>query len=226
LLLCRPMNLQTIETAIKNIYIPWLKSHEKLVVIALASLLAWHFYGAGLQAWIDHDKRLQSTADAQNQTVQAQLIALSKQVADTNARIDAAMAQRASQTQQAKKQDDSLAPAELASRIQAQLGVGTVKYETTDAPLLNQLVFDDAASHKVADDEEDLLQLKGDVQDLNTKLVACNQLSTEKDQALTTEKQAHVADVNLEKAKSKKSFWRGFKLGAITGFIGGLLIHK
>ena len=53
-------------------------------------------------------------------------------------------------------------------------------------------------------------------------LGACNVLSDQKEIALwSLNHKAHVDDVNLERAKSKTAFWRGFKYGAVvTGFIG------
>ena len=219
------MSLVTIEKGV-SVYVTWLKAHEKLALLVVAAFLAFHFYTKGLDAFIEHDKRVATAANTQSQALQSQLAALQAQNAQLSARIDQAMQQRAVQTVVQKKQDDAMEPAVLAARIQTQLGVGTVKYETTSIPVTGELVFSNDAAHQVARDEEDLGKLKLDVVDLNSKLTSCQVVNTAGDKALTAEKTAHQDDVKLLKAEAHRSWIRGFKWGVITGFVGGLVIHK
>ena len=220
------MTLQQIEHGV-TIWGTWVKAHEKLLLILVSAGLVWHLYGTGLQAWIQHDQKAATQANTESQALQTQLAALQAQNAQLNAKIDLAMQQRAVQTVIQKKQDDNLEPAELAARIQTQLGVGTVKYETTTVPITGELVFSNDASHKVARDEDDLIQAKADVIDLNTKLTSCQSLNVAGDKALMAEKTAHQDDVKLLKAENHRSWMRGFKWGAVAGFVGGIVtLHK
>jgi hypothetical protein len=205
-------------------YIAWFKAHERLLFVLLACGLLWHFEGDLTNAWYNHEKNKATISDGNNVAMQKELTALELSTAQLNAKIDAAMKQRAIDTQKQKKTDDNLDATQLAARIQLLLGSGHVSVSTTDSKVGDTLVFDDTASHRVADDEEDLVQLRADNQDLNIQLLACNDLSGKKDDAMKTEKKAHVDDVNAEKANSKREFRRGFKWGAITGFIGGLFV--
>ena len=115
------MNLTTIEHGV-IVYVTLLKAHEKLALLVVAAFLAFHFYTKGLDAFIEHDKRVATAANTQSQALQSQLAALQAQNAQLSARIDQAMQQRAVQTVVQKKQDDAMEPAVLAARIQTQLG--------------------------------------------------------------------------------------------------------
>lgn len=207
----------------KVTYLDWFKTHERFLLIVLAGLLVLHIWGSGLSAWVKHDERLASQADAATKQVQD---ALRQQVQNTNAlnaRIDQLMAQRAIDTSKQKKIDDAAQATEVAARISALLRVKPE--EVTASPADNTLKFDSQAAHANVDALEDLQQSRADVLDLSTKLGACTTLSNEQGLALTAEKAAHVADVKAEQAKSKTAFLRGFKWGAITGFIGGVAAH-
>lgn len=219
------MTLESIEKGV-SIWASWVKAHEKLLIIVGGGFLLWHIYGKGVDAWMQHDQRLATAANAQSQVLQTQLAQAQQQNATLIAQINQAMKQRAAQTQQQKKADDNLDATQLAARVQLLLGVGKVTVEPTSSPLSNELVFDETASHKVADDEEDLTQLRADNTDLNTKLTSCQDLNTKSDAALTAEKTAHQDDVKALNLKAKKSWLKGFKWGVITGVVGGLIIHK
>ena len=219
------MTLQQFEHGV-GIYVTWLKAHEKIVLIAVAAFLAFHMYSKGLDAWVQHDQRNATAANTQAKSLETQLATLQAQNVQLSARIDQAMQQRAIQTVIQKKADDNLEPVALAARIQTQLGVGRVKYDTSTMPVVGELVFSNDASHKVARDEDDLQQAKADVVDLNTKLISCQGVNVVGDKALTAEKTAHADDVKLLKAEAHRSWLRGFKWGVITGFVGGLVIHK
>ena len=63
-------------------------------------------------------------------------------------------------------------------------------------------------------------ELNNDTTIINKQQQVIAQLNTD----LIDEKKSHVADVNIEKAKAKRSFLRGFKFGAVAGFVGGLFV--
>lgn len=209
-------------------YLAWFKAHEKLLVIILACIMAWHFWGTGLEAWSTREKRIADSADAANVLVQSQLKDLKNQNDALNAKLDASMAVRAVQTKKQKAIDAVATPSDLAVRIVTLLQAGHVTVDTTPTALPGTLVFDPDAAHKVAADEEDLVQIKADNIDLTTKYQSCVALGTQKDAALVAEQTSHTADVNAEKANSKvqyrKGLKRGFKIGAIVGFLGGLFV--
>lgn len=217
------MDLKQIEHSV-GIYATWVKAHEKLLVIVIGALLAFHLYGSALSAWVEHDKRVATASNAQSTTLQDQLHTLQTTVAEQNAKIDQAMKQRATVTVIQKQKDDALQPTELSKRIQAQLGVGTV---SVSSPLGDSLVFNLEAAHKVARDEEDFAKAIADVADLNTKLVSCQAINVKADKTLDAEKKAHHDDVDTLRAENHRQWLKGFKWGAITGFVGGLLaLHK
>ena len=231
-------------------YIAWFKAHERLVLLLAAGFFAVHFYGKGLDFLIKHDQaqaqianqQAQSAAtkftqdDQRSEALLQQLALMQSQLQQTNQRIDQVMQQRAAQTVQQKKQDDQSAPPELAARLRTLVGVGNISV----ANPLGDVTFSLDAAHKVADDEEDLLKVTGDVKDLNTKLVACQTVADKQadtinglngtiqggKEALATEQIAHAKDVKTLNAEKKKAWLNGFKWGAITGFLGSLFVHK
>lgn len=235
-----------------NHYIAWLKAHERLVIILGAGFLAFHFYGNVLNAWIDHDKRnvaLQQTVaqDAQQksqvdskQNVQLlqQLADLKLQYSNLSAQLQITAVKRAQDTAAQKKINDSSNNSEVAARTASVLRVETQEI-TVDSN--GTLSFSTQAAHDNINALEDGDQAKADVIDLGKQISACVAVSTKQDetitgvrQELTDEKISHQADVKLEQDKTKlavdngkKQFRRGFKYGAIVGFLGGLFVgHK
>jgi hypothetical protein len=235
-------------------YLTWFKAHERLVLFLVAGFFAIHFYGKGLDYLIKHDKAQTEIAtqqavvaatkvnqdDVTNKLLLVQLQTLQQQVAATNIRLDQSMRDRATATTTQKQKNDQSAPAELAARIQAVLGVGTIKVDTTDANVDAQLIFSNDAAHTNADRLEDLLQAQGDIKDLNTRMDGCKAVTNKQEDtitglntqiadgkvALVKEQGSHAEDVKTLKAEKKKAWLNGFKWGAITGFLGSLFVHK
>jgi hypothetical protein len=248
------MTISTEITAVESTFSKYLalfKAHERLVLflamIAFGSFLTVKAYDYLLkhdqtQANVAHDQAViaankVSTDVAANQILLAQLAQLQNSYNGLSVQVAASMQQRATQSNNQKHTDDTAAPAELASRIQAVLGVGQIKIS---APLGDGLVFDLAAAHATADRLEDLIQAQGDVKDLKGQVTSCNQLvgtqtttiaslnTTIADGkvALTTEQKSHADDVKTLKLEKKKSWLNGFKWGVITGVVGSLFVHK
>ena len=189
----------------------------------LAAALICYVWGSALNAWVDHDKRIATVSDTQNKQAQDALAQATKTTDALNARIDHLMQQRALDTQKQKRIDDAAQVTQVGARITELLKIKPE--EVTASAQDNTLLLSSQAAHADVSALEDLKAANLDVLDLSTKLGACNVLSDQKEIALGTEHKAHVDDVNLERAKSKTAFWRGFKWGALTGFIGGVAAH-
>lgn len=206
-----------------NNYLTWFKAHERFLLFVLAAALVWYAWGSALSAWVDHDKRIAGASDTASKQAHD---ALEKQTETTNAlnaKIDALMRQRALDTQKQKRIDDQAQSVVVAQRIAELLKVKPE--EITVSPLDKTLTLSNQAAHVNVNALEDLKQANADVLDLSTKLGACNTLSDQRELTLSAEHTAHVDDVNLERAKTKKAFWHGFKWGAAVGFIGGIAAH-
>lgn len=235
-------------------YLQWFESHERLILALALGFFIVYVSDKGFDYLIKHDQTQAqiatvqakdaatkvSTDDTQNKLLLTQLAALQQQNNLTNQRIDQLMQQRAQQTKIQKQTDDNASSTALAARIQTLLAVGNIHVETQPAPLPDTLVYSLDAAHADADKLEDLNQATADLKDVNTKLVACNTLTDKQTDiitglklqvndggtALTKEQEAHAADVKTLNAKAKRAWLRGFKWGAITGFVGGLIVHK
>jgi hypothetical protein len=232
-------------------YLQWFIAHERLILVlalvVFGGFLANKAYDYLLkhdqvQAQIAHDQAVQAATAANNsqKTSDSLVQALSQvqtQIQATNQRIDQQMQQRATATQTQKHVDDQSDPAATAARTAKLIGAGNVSIAS---PLGAGLVFDMAAAHANLDLLEDNLQAQADVKDLNQKLSGCQTLSAQqtttitalnttvadKNLALTSEQQSHAKDVKQLKDENRKSWLRGFKWGAITGFVGGLFVPK
>jgi len=235
-------------------WITWFKAHERLVLLLAAGFFGIYFYGKGLDFLVKHDKvqadiatqqaqiAAQKVSDDQqrNQQNLAQLAQLQNSFNSLSLQVAASMQQRAARTTEEKRTSDNASSAELAVIIQKRLGVGTIKVEPSSANVPDTLQYSLDAAHADADKLADLEQAQGDVKDLNTKLVACqnvtdkqadtitdlNNTIADSKTALGTEQKSHADDVKLLKAEKKKAWLNGFKWGAITGFLGSLFVHK
>src|SRR2546423_10748431 len=105
-------------------YLTWFKAHEKFLIIVLGAWLAFHFYGRGLEAWIEHDKRLATIAaqkvtvdETSNKALAGELELLKLQIQSQTAALQQEILQRSQQTQKQKEVDKHLGPSELSQRI-------------------------------------------------------------------------------------------------------------
>ena len=209
-------------------------AHERLLIVAILAITGWHFYSKGVDAWVSHEsgKAQQAavvvkTDDAATKAMQAQLTALQATVATQTAIIAKQIATRNQVTVAQQATDKTLPPAELAQRWQTLLHIANGIDPVTGQQFT---VTQDAAVQTVVSLEE-VPTLTANVASLQTELnndttIINKQQELISDQAkeLVDEKKSHVADVNEEKAKTKKAFVRGLKVGAVVGFIGGLFV--
>lgn len=214
-------------------YTTFLKAHEKLIIVALSGFLIFHIGDKAFDAWIHHDdvnaKIAASTVKTDNtQTValQTQVTTLQKQVAATNAALIVAIKARNTQTQAQQTIDQTLPLPALAARWEtlAQLQPSDIKTTST-----SDLLISESASRATVQLLEDVptlqANLKADQAIIDNDVLIMSKQSdliVQLNKDLTDEKTSHVADVKLEQAKGKRSFWRGFKIGAVVGFIGGV----
>jgi hypothetical protein len=167
------------------------------------------------------------TDDAATKAIQAQLTALQATVSTQNTILAKQIAQRTQTTQQQQTIDKTLPPADLASRWKALLGIAN----GIDPATGQQFTVSQSAAVSTLAQLEEVPTLTANNAALQTELT--NEQSVNAKQTvligslnkdLADEKKSHVEDVKLEKAKTKRAFLRGFKVGAVVGFIGGLFV--
>lgn len=198
-------------------YLIFIKAHEKLLIFVLAGLLAFHFYGSALNAWIHHDDAqtvlaqqtlaVQQQKDAaleqQNAVLQAQLTSLIVQVASIkNQRVVA-------QTQVAKVPDN-----QLQSDIESKMG------GSLTSPVVLRKIDDTVTDYPLVLKEVDALQ---------AQVLAGTQLQTGLSSQITglkselvDQQKVSASELAAEKVKSKRNFIRGLKIGFVAGFVTGV----
>ena len=210
------------------------KAHERIIIIGILALTGWHFYSKGIDAWSSHETgkaqvaaAVVQTDDTATKAVQAQLSALQVTVAAQTASILKQVALRNQTTVEQQAVDKTLAPPALAQRWQSLLHIMSGIDPATGQQFA---VTQEVASMTVVQLEE-VSTLTANVASLQTELnneqlvnVSQAQVISDLSTEFTDEKKSHVDDVNAEKAKTKKAFVKGFKFGAIVGFVGGLFL--
>jgi len=228
-----PIPAQDLHPVVTN-WIAFFKAHEKIIIIGIVAFTAFHLYSKGVDTYIQHEtlKSQQATVvvktdDTATKAVQVQLTALQATVATQTATIAKQISQRTQTTTQQQAVDKTLPPTALAQRWAALLhltsGVDPVTGQqfavTQDAAVQTVVQLEEvpALSANVASLQT---ELNNDTTIINKQQQVISQLNTD----LIDERKSHVDDVNTEKAKARRSFLRGFKFGAVAGFIGGLFV--
>lgn len=198
-------------------YLIFIKAHEKLLIFVLAGLLAFHFYGSALNAWIHHDDAqtvlaqqtlaVQQQKDAaleqQNAVLQSQLTSLIAQVASIkNQRVVA-------QTQVAKVPDN-----QLQSDIESKMG------GPLTSPVVLRKIDDTITDYPLVLKEVDALQaeiLTGtNLQNgLNANIIGLKAELADKDKLWQ-------GKLDTANDKAKRNLLRGFKFGFVAGFVTGV----
>ena len=218
-------------------YIAWIKAHERILVISLVAFLAFHFYGKGIEAWVEHDKRISAVAaekvkqdNTSNQQLTQQLADLKLQLATVSAQAAANQKQRVVVVQQQKDKNNAAAPTEL-----AQTTANLLKVDQKEITVLNdELVFSNAASHVNVNALVDLSAAQAQLKETQTVLTACQNTLTGEYKLegglrteLADEKKSHQDDVNTLKGEKKSAFMKGLQWGvAIGGAVIAILIKK
>ena len=224
----------------------WLQKHERIVICALILVVIlivtnYYFDFAGKQA----DARLQTANQtlqvqkeandklaAQNQQAATQYQVLIGQVNAQNARLSGEILQLSQTLAARQKQDSSLPLPDLALRHQALLGVSAGVSSTENGFLVSSPVETQTVQQleslpvikQQLSDETLLADNKDKALDSSESLVVgLNQQVSGLQVQITDGQKACDARV----AVVKKSRWRYFKAGLITGFLGGLYVgHK
>ena len=197
----------TTPTVLDN-WIALFKAHERFLIIVLTCALAFHFYGAALTAWVNHDKAQQTIEEQKSAALTAQSAQLAQQGAQLLAAMTASNAVLAKSIQQ--RADISAQPD------------GTMK-------------VNDAASRATVSQLDAVPGLQADLK--NEQQVAANnqtvinqqtqQIISDKD-TITQNAKTCTDEKNTLKAQNKKSFWSGFKWGIGVGVGAAIAIvaHK
>ena len=229
----------------------WLKAHEILVALVLLLAVGVWGYGRFLDASSSKAEARANTAEqalvaqkAQDAQNAAQILTLTQQyqqltatLATQNASLAASLASR--QTAQAAQQatDAHLAPSALATRLQ-QLA-NTLPEEVALAPD-GKIDLTQSGAVKVTQTLEQIAPLQADLKDTQATLGATQAAKAQADTliaaqgtqitglnlAMTDQDKACKTEIASVKADAKKSKWswfkRGFVVGAVTGFVGGV----
>jgi len=221
-------------------YIKFAKAHEKLLLIVLffgvAGFLGNKYLNASYDAAVAREKSAEQTLQvqkeandklaAQNQQAAAQYQVLLGQVTADNKKLTAEMFQLSQTLAARQKQDAALPLPELASRWEVLIGTSGISstenglQASPDAaratvsnleslPVIRQQLADETTL--ASDKDKQIASLGRVVNGQNTEIAGLNIQLTDASKAC----QAEVA-------VARKSKWRWFKFGVVTGFIGGL----
>ena len=229
-----PTWILTTEAIVKH-WVTFIKGHEKLIVIIGLGALLFHFGEKGLSAWENHDKRIANIAQqkvdtdaAANQTLATELANLKLEIAAKNLQLEAQIAASKQKLVVQQKIDANLPLPELSNRWISLLALPADSI--TPKPDGTIAITTDAA-HTTVNEIEKVGPLTEQLLDTQNELKGCSVLSAKKDDAitglnkqLTDEQAARKDDQKLAAVKQKRAWMRGFKVGAIVGFIGGVFI--
>jgi hypothetical protein len=209
----------------------FIKAHEKLLIIILASFLLFRA-GQGIENIIlKHDSKVATQAatvvktdEVSNKALADQLSQMKSDAAKQTAILNNQISSLQSALVKQKAKDAISTPTEIDSRWQELLPLKPGSITSIDQSTTG--VTNEAANQTVQALEE-IPVLKVQVANLTTELGTDQKIIIQQDNTITglntqivDEKSSHVADVKLEKDKAKKSFWKGFKVGLIVGAVG------
>lgn len=233
-----PTLIQTLEPQWVKTYAAFIKAHHTLFIILALAGFSFYGYSRAVSAWDAHEQRQDTlaqqkvTADA---TANQQLLTqLATQKANFDATLKANQAQVTlllSQLKQRQVQDNALPLPELGARWSTLLNLPPAAIVATPD---NKLTLTSDASHATVNALEQLPVLTNQLSLATVNLAGCQQVTAQQDKViaglnvqLTDTNTARAADQKLAKAAQKKAWLKGFKWGAIAGFVGGLFVaHK
>lgn len=178
---------------------------------------------------------------AVNKQLADQLAQLKDQFARSEASLRAQIAAETAALRNRTAQDNALPMPQLAQRWSTLLNLqpGNV-WATIDTPpgtvLTNDITLTPDAAHATVAELEKVPVLTQQLEQTNTNLTGCKVVAAKQDTviaglntqiadsntALTAEKTARADDAKLAAAKQRKSWIKGFKVGAIVGFVAGV----
>jgi hypothetical protein len=213
----------------------FVKTHEKLAIVVIAALLLLYLGNKGLNVWDAYEKSHATAAQqvvvtdaATNQALANQLALLKVQVDAANATAKAAIAASHAKTQAQQKVDAVLPLPALALRWESLLALKT---EDITVGSNNNLIVDADGAHSTVNALEKIPDLTTSLAQTNTELAGCTVVRAQQDATITgLNKQladtqtARTIDAKAAAAAQKKAWLKGFKWGAVVGFIGGVFV--
>jgi small-conductance mechanosensitive channel len=211
--------------------ITWIKAHEKLLIAALAAFLLFKT-GQGIEhIVVSRDQRAATIAantvaqdPSANKTLTDQLATMKAAVDAQTAKLNASIASSNAALAVQQKKDAASTPSRIDARWQGLLPLkpGSV----TELSPNTTSVTNDAANQTVQALEQ-IPVLESEINSLTSEVAAqAGEISKQNDLIVGLSKQIidetakDTADVKLEKAKAKKSFWKGLKIGIVIGAVG------
>lgn len=229
--------LQTIETVIGH-WVTFIKGHEKLLLAIIAALVILHLgdkvydaYGQHLKANVTADNTRIATIEQGNAKIEADL-ALLKASVDARAKIDDVKIAAAKQTIIIKEKEIAALPLPQLSKEWESL---LVLPEGSITPQSNGTVaITPDAAHATMTELIKVGPLTDQLVATNDKLDGCNAINAQQGKDITGLKEDIIAQKkkNDDAAKQAKhdvraAWWKGFKWGAVVGFVGGVVaLHK
>ncbi len=221
-------------------YIKLAKAHERLLIVlslfGVFLFLGNKYLNASYDAAVAREKSAEQTLQAQkeqndklvaqNQQAAAQYQVLLGQVTADNKKLTAEMLQLSQTLAARQKQDAALPLPELASRWEFLIGTSGISstgnglQASPDAsratvqnleslPVIKQQLADETVL--AGDKDKQITSLGGVVDGLNTEVAGLNSQLVDSSKAC-----------KAEIAVARKSRWKWFKFGFVTGFVGGL----
>ena len=233
-----PTLLQTLEPQWVKTYAAFIKAHHTLFIILALAAFGFFGYSKAITAWDHHEQRLDSvaqqkvTADATaNQQLLTQLAAQKANFDATLKANQALVTLLLSLLKARQVQDNALPLPDLGARWSTLLNLPPAAIVATPD---NKLTLTSDASHATVNALEQLPVLTNQLSLATANLAGCQQVTAQQDKViaglntqLTDTNTARAADQKAAKAAQKKAWLKGFKWGAIAGFVGGLFVaHK
>lgn len=231
------MMLKTIETAIGH-WVTFIKGHEKLLLAIIAAFVLLHLgdkaydaYGQHLKANVTADNARIATIEQSNAKIEADLVALKASV-DAKAKIDDAKIAAAKQTIIVREKEITALPLPQLSKEWESL---LVLPEGSITPQSNGTVaITSDAAHATMTELVKVGPLTDQLIATNDKLEGCTAVTVQQDKDITglkadiaAEKKGRTDDAKQAKHDIRAAWWKGFKWGAVVGFVGGIAtLHK
>lgn len=214
-------------------YIRFVEAHFKFLLVLVAAFVVIHVYSLHVSTQISHDQLVQKSAQAQlatqvsaNKELAQQNTALVAEIQKSNEELARAITAAATKAKSQEQRDTTLPLPALASHWAEDIQVT----QADIVPTLNgsSLTVNDNAAVKTVQALDSIPALQTSVQ-AETIIAANNQKVIDAKTAQIDGLNKQIVDDGVSckaqlttlKAKSRRSFLRGLKIGTVVGFIGG-----
>lgn len=218
-----------------TVWANFIKAHERLLIICISAFLLFKA-GQGIENIVlRHDEKISNQAAVKvtvdtttNKTLTDELAAAKSDQAVQDAKINASVNAALAQLKAQQQQDSQATQQQILDRWKLLLPMkpGAIVSSGVDDTITSE------AANQTVQALEQIPVLQNEVSSLNAKLLTDDGIIVKQDdliiglnKQIVDEKASHIADVNLEKAKARHSFWKGMKIGVVIGAVGGELIR-